>query len=151
MRHGCAGMDASTKLRVGDGPLLKPVVEEVEPRLNFHNLAEAMRRGCLLRPRKIKGQWKTGTTGACALGAVSDGAGFRGNGMHWPELSKMFPELHARMAHPLKGFRDEVTNVISSISDETDYSREQIADWLCSESGCTHAVQTSGLNPSMAD
>jgi len=93
----------------------KPEVIVISGPLNFHNIAEAMRRGCLLRPRKIKGQWKTGTTGACALGAVSDGAGFRGNGMHWPELLKIFPELQGSMRHPLNGFKDKVSNVILSV------------------------------------
>ena len=128
----------------------KPEIVVISGPLNFHNIAEAMRRGCLLRPRKIKGKWKTGTTGACALGAVSDGAGFRDNDMHWPELLKIFPELQGSMRHPLNGFKDKVSNVILSVSDETDCSREQIADWLCIESGCTHAVQTSGLNLPLA-
>jgi hypothetical protein len=77
---------------------------------------------------------------------VSDGAGFRDNGMHWSELLQRFPELQGSMRHPLKQLRDIVSNVIASVSDETDYSREQIADWLCIESGCTHEVQMGGLN-----
>ena len=84
------------------------------------------------------------------MGAIAEGAGFRGNGMPWNKIAKKFPELHGSMRHPLKGWTMKVCSVISSVSEETDYSREQIADWLCIESGCTHAVQTSGLNLPMA-
>lgn len=114
--------------------------------MNFHNLAEAMRKGCLLRPEKVKGKWKRGKTGACAVGAIAEGAGFRGSWMPWNKIAKKFPELHTSMRHPLKGWMMKVCSVISSISEETDYSREQIADWLCMESGCTHALQTRALN-----
>jgi hypothetical protein len=111
---------------------------------NFHNIAEAMRRGCVLRPEKIKGTWKRGSKGACAVGAIAEGAGFEE--MPWNKIWKMFPELRGFMRHPLRNCRMEVWQVISSVSEETNYSREQIADWLCIESGCTHEVQTSGLN-----
>jgi hypothetical protein len=110
---------------------------------NFHSIAEAMRRGCVLRPKKIKGTWKSGM-GACAVGTIAEGAGFRG--MPWEKIWKMFPELKGFMRHPFRDRTMEVWKVISDVSEETDYSREQIADWLCIESGCTHAVQTSGSN-----
>jgi hypothetical protein len=113
---------------------------------NFHNIAEAMQRVCVLRPQKIKGTWKRGSKGACTVGAIAEGAGFRENGMPWEKIWKMFPELQGLMAHPLRNSRMEVWEVISAVSEETNYSREQIADWLCIESGCTHVVQTSGLN-----
>ncbi|MBV8357372.1 MAG: hypothetical protein JO189_05480, partial [Deltaproteobacteria bacterium] len=111
---------------------------------NFHEIAEAMRRGCVLRPEKIKGTWKSGSKGACAVGAIVEGAGFKG--MPWRKIWKVFPELKGFMRHPFMDPTMEVWKVISSVSEETNYSREQIADWLCIESGCTHAVQTSGLN-----
>jgi hypothetical protein len=105
-----------------------------------------MRRGCVLRPEKIKGTWKSGSKGACAVGAIAEGAGFKGNDMPWHKIADKFPELYGSMRHPLRNRRMEVWQVISAVSEETNYSREQIADWLCIESGCTHAVQTSGLN-----
>jgi hypothetical protein len=115
---------------------------------NFHRIAESMRQGCLLRPNKIKGTWKSGMTGACAVGAISEGAGF--TGMPWEKIWQMFPELKGFMRHPLRDATMEVWRVISNVNEETNYSREQIADWLCIESGCTHAVQTNGLNLPMA-
>jgi hypothetical protein len=115
---------------------------------NFHKIAEAMRRGCVLRPEKVKWTWKSGSKGACAVGAIAEGAGFKG--MPWEKIWKMFPELRGFTRHPFSDRTMEVWQVISSVSEETNYSREQIADWLCIESGCTHAVQTTGLNLPMA-
>jgi hypothetical protein len=117
---------------------------------NFHKIAEAMRHGCVLRPEKIKRRWKSGSKGACAVGAIAEGAGFKGNGMPWEKIWKMFPELKGFMRHPFRNRTMEVWQVISAVSEETNYSREQIADWLCIESGCMHAVQTRGLNLPMA-
>jgi hypothetical protein len=82
--------------------------------------------------------------GACAVGAIAEGTGFKG--MPWEKMWKTFPELKGFMRHPLTRWPMEVWEVISSVNDDTDYSREQIADWLCIESGYTHSVQTSGLN-----
>jgi hypothetical protein len=145
----CRMGDCNHEVKGGDLPLWKVVKgPDVFPehRLNFHKMAEAMRKGCLLRPRKLRGEFKTGAKGACAVGAIAEGAGFTGMSIEWDKIVRKFPELHELIMHPLRGCVMAASNVIVSVNDETNYSREQIADWLCIESGCTHPVQTNGLN-----
>jgi hypothetical protein len=141
----CRVGDCKHEIKGGELPLRR-VIPKSEIFSNYHKLAETMRVGSLLRPKKIKGAWKSGTTGACAMGAVAEGAGFKGNRMPWETMWKMFPELKSFMRHPLTKLNLELWSVISSLSEATNFSREQIADWLCVESGCTHPVQTNGLN-----
>jgi len=106
----------------------------------YHKLAVAMRRGCLLRPKKVKGFWKQGDTMACALGAVAEGAGFRKKDIPWNKMWDTFPELKTFSSHPLTTVRMELWHVISTLSEDTNYSREEIADWLCVEGGCKHPL-----------
>jgi hypothetical protein len=108
--------------------------------VGYHKLAEAMRRGCLLRPKKVKGFWKQGDTMACALGAVAEGAGFREKDIPWDKMWDTFPELKTFISHPLMTVRMELWRVISTLSEDTNYSREEIADWLCVQGGCKHPV-----------
>jgi hypothetical protein len=106
----------------------------------YHKLAVAMRRGCLLRPKKVKGFWKHGNTMACALGTVAEGAGFREKGIPWNKMWDRFPELKTFISNPLTTVRLELWRVVSTLSDNTNYSREEIADWLCVQGGCKHPV-----------
>jgi hypothetical protein len=95
----CRAGDCTHDVTGGALPLhtVKGVAPVIPP--NLHKLAEAMRKGCLLRPEKVKGAWKRGETGACAVRAIAEGAGFTGSGMAWAKIANKFPELHRRMRH----------------------------------------------------
>lgn len=50
----------------------------------------------------------------------------------WSSVAEVFPELLDIVDHPLMlDVRDDLVDVVSMLNDETDYSRESIADWLC--------------------
>jgi hypothetical protein len=110
----------------------------------YHRLAEAIRRGCVLRPKKMKTYFWRGLDGACALGAAMVGAGKplpKRNAYH--EIVQVFPELMNVAAHPLDGgvpFHLSVGWIVCRLNADTEYSREAIADWLCVEGGCKHRV-----------
>jgi hypothetical protein len=61
-----------------------------------------------------------------------------GNGS-W-RLNMDFPELRDTVTHPLIHFSLDLRRVINSLNDETAWSREAIADWLCRVGGCKHQV-----------
>jgi hypothetical protein len=106
----------------------------------YHRLAEAIRRGCKLRPKKVRGRFLNGRETACALGAAA--VGMRGSKKYdrW-RMYQRFPELNRLVTHPLDGIETSLEQVVTDLNDQTSYSREQIADWLCREGGCRHEVQ----------
>jgi len=74
------------------------------------------------------------------LGAVAEGAGFRKKDIPWNKMWDTFPELKTFISHPLVTVRMELWRVISTLSEDTNYSREEIADWLCVQGDCTHPL-----------
>jgi hypothetical protein len=126
-------------------PVVKP--KQIKPisQRSYHRIAQGIRRGCLLRPVKIKGELKSGRRGACALGALAESAGFREVDFPMDELMKKFRALEAEIINPLTGEEGGLSDAISTLNDETDYSREQIADWLCECGGCKHQIRESGI------
>jgi hypothetical protein len=109
---------------------------------HYHRLAEAMRRGCKLRPMKARGYFQRKDGSACALGAAA-----AGNGSWRPKkkytmwgLIRDFPELRDTVTHPFTHLPLDLRDVIITLNDETACSREAIADWLCRLGGCKHEV-----------
>jgi hypothetical protein len=49
-----------------------PQVEKLKTGV-YHNLAEAIRQGCIMRPKKVRGHFRIGKDAACALGAAAVG------------------------------------------------------------------------------
>jgi hypothetical protein len=126
---------------------LVPQVEKVRTGI-YHDLAEAIRRGCVLRPKKVMGHFWRGKDGACALGAALVGAGkepLRGN--VYKAIVRVFPELNDVVAQPVIGTRQSLGWTISWLNDETQNSREAIADWLCVEGGCKHLDRPMIIKP----
>lgn len=103
----------------------------------YHPLAEAIRRGCKIRPKKAKSHFHTGETGACALGAAALGSGDQKRCMMY-RLCKIFPELNDTVSHPFTYAVMDLAQVIFTVNDDSSYSREAIADWLCRLGGCKH-------------
>jgi hypothetical protein len=118
-----------------------PQVEKVKTGV-YHRLAEAMRRGCKLRPMKARGYFQRKDGSACALGAAA-----AGNGRWRPKkkysmwgLIRVFPELRDTVTHPFTYLPLNLRDVIITLNDDIDCSREAIADWLCRVGGCKHEV-----------
>lgn len=63
---------------------------------DYHRLAEAIRRGCEIRPKKVRGHFRRGDKMACALGAAAVGSG-RGNKPNWKLLFRIFPSYGCRL------------------------------------------------------
>lgn len=109
----------------------------------YHNLAEAIRLGCKLKPRKSKNSFNQATDEVCALAAAFIGGG----GLKQCRLvsvTKMFPELEDEASHPFTQAPMDLWGVIFALNDESDYSREEIADWLCAIGDCRHFIGKSG-------
>lgn len=104
---------------------------------HYHRLAEAIRRGCKLKPVKSKKNFNEGTGAVCALGAAFIGGGGQKQ-CRLVSLTRMFPELGDAVSHPVTYAAMDLWEVIFALNDESDYSREEIADWLCREGGCGH-------------
>lgn len=96
-----------------------------------------MRRGCVLRPKKVKKNFWYGKDRACALGAVIADAGEQ-RPTGFSEAARLFPELNNIVADPLTGFPESVLLVINELNEDTHFPREEIADWLCRLGGCEH-------------
>jgi hypothetical protein len=107
----------------------------------YHNLAEAMRRGCKLRPRKAYECFRSKGDSACALGAAALGAGDKRPRYTSNSLRLLFPELKDIVDHPWGSWPEPLFDVVVKLNDEMPYSRETIADWLCWRGGCTHEIQ----------
>jgi len=102
----------------------------------YHELAEAIRRGCVLRPQQAFGVFAVENDGAqavCALGAAAVGenidviseASFI---EQTAELRARFPVLRNLLEMPRN--RWSVMEAIIHLNDSRRWSRERIADWL---------------------
>jgi hypothetical protein len=109
----------------------------------FHELAELLRKGCLLRPRKLRGLFQRGERWACALGAIGVAAEMQKIGE--TSLKKRFPQLKNQVVDPDERCWASLFDVIASLNDGREISRESIADWLCQYGGCTHWFADSGI------
>src|SRR3984893_14285940 len=117
---------------------LVPQVEKVRTGI-YHDLAEAIRRGCAIRPKKVKRRLRLGECGADALGAAAACCGMRKR-YTLEGSAERFPELGGHVQHPISGRPGRLGDVVVLLNDQTDYTREQIADWLCRLGGCGHPV-----------
>jgi hypothetical protein len=114
----------------------------------YHRLAEAIRRGCELRPKKVKGYWRRGDYGACALGAAVVGVGKEVPRRYvYAEIARVFPEIREQVRHPILRACLDVGSVINSLNEHTDSSREEVAGWLCRVGGCQHRVVEDEIKP----
>jgi hypothetical protein len=109
----------------------------------YHRLAEAIRRGCLLRPKKRC--FQRGSDGADALGAAIASVGALGKRCTKRQIVKTFPELGQPVLHPVSGCRVTLAGVVISMNDYLDWPREDIADWLCRAGECKHEVKGGEL------
>jgi hypothetical protein len=102
-------------------------------------LAEAIRQGCIERPKKVWGHFRIGNDAACALGAAAVGVGSKQKHTMKSMLG-LFPMLRVKVKHPWNRRYLALGHLISDLSDFTNYSREEIADWLCKRGGCKHPL-----------
>jgi hypothetical protein len=117
---------------------------------DYHDLAEAIRRGCKLRPKKLRRYFQRGDNMACALGAAATGVGNRRpkRKHSWRDgLFEISPEFKDDATHPLTHERMSLGDAIVELDDETAHSREEIADWLCREGGCEHVLIEPAVIP----
>jgi hypothetical protein len=106
-----------------------------------HAGARPKRRAPEGKAKKVRRYFQRGDNMACALGAAAAGAGKRRPkrpGTWWNSLAEVFPELDDKVIHPRTGERMNLDEAIVSLNDDTAYSREAIADWLCWLGGCRH-------------
>jgi hypothetical protein len=96
-----------------------------------HELADAMRAGCLLRPRKAVRAYFRGEA-ACALGAAATGRGVTLPRRNKPAaLDKVFPILNSKVRDPEnRNAKWKLGLLIICLNDERGWSRERIAEWL---------------------
>lgn len=107
----------------------------------FHRLADAIRRGCVVRPNKLKRCFRRGTDAADALGAAMATTEKANNTRCTKrEIVEMFPELDQSVIHPVSGRQSFLISIIMYLNDCSDWSREDIAAWLCRH-GCQHEVK----------
>jgi hypothetical protein len=98
-------------------------------------LSEAIRLGAMLKPQ---GRAMHSLFGTCALGAAADSLGIlpavgSNNGEFGTahmELLKRWPILESFEFDPLTGRFEMVRDVVMSLNDKADWTREQIADWV---------------------
>jgi hypothetical protein len=106
----------------------------------FHGLAHAIRLGCLFRPRKVKRSFLSKADGADVFGALAVGSGWEKR-CSKRGIIKEFPLLRKMVAHPLMGVEVPLSSVLVSLNDYFDWSREDIADWLCRWGECKHEIK----------
>jgi hypothetical protein len=96
-----------------------------------HELADAIRAGCLLRPRKAVRAYFRGEA-ACALGAAAIGRGVTLPRLNKPAaLQKLFPILNSKVRDPEnRNAKWKLGTLIVCLNDRRRWSRERIADWL---------------------
>jgi hypothetical protein len=100
-------------------------------------LAEAIRRGCKIRPKKVKKYYTRGKDGACALGAAICGMGEKLPKSYVHDaIYRVLPELNKLVS----GCGLDIGWTIIRLNEDTKHSREEIADWLCVEGGCHHPL-----------
>ena len=80
----------------------------------YHELAEAIRRGCALRPVQCFGVLTHDYDQACAIGAAREGGFPRQNIFAFDDYILLM----------------EVYDQITALNDRARWSREAIADWL---------------------
>jgi len=105
---------------------------QAEYRQGLHDLAEAIRKGCKVRPRQTFRHLRSGTDGACALGAV---AAARKLPFRWNALYNAFPVLETTVkvraaTHQCQFDDPNLFEAIVCLNDHMKLSREEIADWL---------------------
>jgi hypothetical protein len=115
----------------------------------YHRLAEAIRRGCEVWPKKVKRYYSSGKDGACALGAAMFGAGKKLPRRDvYDAIVRVFPELNdvVDIDHsPVRSL--SVGWKVVRLNEDTEYSREAIAGWLCRLGGCKHQVTEPEIKP----
>jgi hypothetical protein len=96
-----------------------------------HELADAIRAGCLLRPRKAVRAYFRGEA-ACALGDAAIGRGVTLPRLNKPAaLQKLFPILDSKVRDPEnRNAKWKLGPLIVCLNDRRRWSRERIADWL---------------------
>ena len=94
-------------------------------------LADAIRAGCRLRPRKAVRAYFRGQA-ACALGAAAIGRGLILPRHNKPAaLEKAFPILNSDVRDPQnRKAKWKLGPLIVCLNDARGWSRERIADWL---------------------
>src|SRR6185437_6927138 len=110
--------------------------EIIAPLSPYHELAEAIRRGCLLRVRQAFGAYEDEAQAVCALGAVAIAINIKlekVNGIIRALRSK-FPVLNDLVEMPCEHVvaigMVTVLDVIVHLNDSEHWTREHIADWL---------------------
>jgi len=79
----------------------------------FHRFADAIRRGCLVRPKKLKRCFRRETDAADALGAAMATTEKADNKRYTKrEIIQMFPELAQSFLHPISGRQAQLVNII---------------------------------------
>ena len=104
------------------------IIVTVAPRVGkYHELAEAIRRGCLQSVEQCFGRERKGRA-TCAYGAAKLG-GYSGS-LLGPQV--ICPECHdpgVHFGHRL-GYGPEHVAIILHLNDDHRWARERIADWL---------------------
>src|SRR5262249_42588016 len=113
----------------------------------YHDLAEAIRRGCKMRPRKVRGHFCVGEKQACAMGAAFVGMGGDSEKCDWDPLYKLFPRIRETGVHPFSGEKMMMAKVVNELNERSNVSREWIAEWLCHAGGCCHSFEKQRIKP----
>lgn len=90
-------------------------------------LSQAIRRGCR-QTHQIKAQFTDGEGGACAFGAAM--IGVNSDSPHSVRFEQEWPILDNPVRHPITLEKTVVYDVIVSLNDKYDWTREAIADWV---------------------
>jgi hypothetical protein len=114
----------------------------------YHRLADAIRSGCMVRPKKLKRGFRRGSDAADALGAAMATTEKRENKRYTKrEIVEMFPELQSAVPHPMGGRQVPLVSIIMYLNDYSDWPREKIAEWLCLTGGCPHEIYHRDFSP----
>lgn len=106
----------------------------------YHRLAEAIRRGCELRPKKATGSY-LGWRSACALGAAMCGVGEKLPRKDiYLGMTHVFPELNDPVWYCGEMKWVDIGSAVVTLNEGSDLSREEIAGWLCRFGGCEHEI-----------
>jgi hypothetical protein len=90
----------------------------------YKELADALRKGCEIRPRKCIGYFTLKTQYACAVGAMAVAKDV--------DPFNFFPsEFDDYVVHPeIPKTTEPLYTVITELNDDFNWSREKIADWM---------------------
>jgi hypothetical protein len=120
----------------------KELTVTTSPRIGvYHDLAQAIRLGCALRPRQGFGKFLRDDDRACALGAVLAANGIIPSpAKRRALLLKLHPALSIKLKFPprikwryTEAKRSDplpMIEVIAGLNDDFRWSRERIANWL---------------------